>query len=58
MKIDEATINHNAVRIIDKILEYYYGLNNNDVKPKMETAIGEIGGVCMMAKAMKEVLRQ
>ena len=58
MKIDENTINHNAVRLIDNIITDF--VNNNvtecDVDCKTIT-IGYIDGICDMANAMKEVLK-
>ena len=66
MKIDEACINHNAVKLIDDILADPYswcfsGANEEQGKSdnhhSMLMAIGEINGVLDMARAMKEVLK-
>jgi len=65
MKIDEACINHNAVKLIDDILADPYSwcyTDESDAKKEetrncMLMAIGNIEGVIDMAKAMKEVLR-
>lgn len=60
MKIDEACINHNVVRIIDKIVVAPYMLlneNKDDRHNKMLIMYGEIKGALEMAKALKEVLK-
>ena len=65
MKIDEACINHNAVKIIDEILtdpySWCYVDESNDKQDEayncMLMAIGNVVGVIEMANVMKEVLR-
>ena len=54
MKIDEGSINHNALRMIWDLVEDRHGYN--DIPEVMCMTLGEIGGIIMMAKAMKEVL--
>lgn len=61
MKIDEKSINHNAVRMIKDLLESRYELIEED-KPSQERGylimtLGEIAGIIEMADAMKEVLK-
>ena len=61
MKIDEGSINHNAVRLIGELIDSRYELIMNEDKTKEERGymlmtLGEIGGIIEMAKAMKEVL--
>ena len=58
MKIEESTINHNAVRLIDDIVTDF--VDNNLVECDSnykEINIGYIKGICDMANAMKEVLK-
>ena len=62
MKIDESCITHNALRLIDDIVDdpYYLCDDKKSVEQNVRVAlmtIGEINGVLMMAKAMKEVLK-
>lgn len=64
MKIDESCINHNALRLIDDIVDDPYYLchcdDDKSVEQNLRVAlmtIGEINGVLMMANAMKEVLK-
>ena len=58
MKIDEACINHNALRLIRNLMETVYDM----IGPDDETdhcrvaTLGEINGILSMADAMKEVL--
>ncbi len=61
MKIDEESINHNVVKQISELVESRYELLN-DTSESTEVAfmamtLGEIGAICDMAKALKEVLR-
>lgn len=60
MKIDEATINHNAVRLIAELTEVNYELiDEKKSQEEREFALmtlGEISGICAMADALKEVL--
>lgn len=62
MKIDESCINHNAVRLIDDLVESRYELIDGK-NPEVERGfvlmtLGEIAGVIQMAEAMKEVLKK
>ena len=65
MNIDEACINHNALRLIDDILTDPYSwcyADGSDAKKEeahncMLMAIGEINGVLSMVTAMKEALK-
>lgn len=61
MKIDDACIDHNTVRLIRDLIDTRYELINSD-KPAEERGytlmtLGEIAGVIEMAEAVKEVLR-
>jgi hypothetical protein len=61
MKIDEKSINHNAVRLIKDLIEGRYVMIEED-KQSLERGyllmtIGEIAGIIEMADAMKEVLK-
>lgn len=61
MKIDESSINHNAVKLIADLVECRYETIDGD-NPKVERGfvlmtLGEIAGVIEMAKAMKEALK-
>lgn len=61
MKIDEATINHNASRIIRTLVKTSYEVIEQE-GDKIEReyvlmTIGEIAGVIDMAKMMREVLK-
>ena len=69
MKIDEQSINHNAVKLIEELTNVNYDLiadgtdkDKHEVAVDVERAyilmtLGEIRGVIDMAKAMKEVLK-
>lgn len=58
MKIDENTINHNAVRLIDDIVTDFANKNVTECDDAYKTiTIGYIKGICDMANAMKEVLK-
>lgn len=59
MKIDEGCINHNALRMIDKIIENvseHTGQNDNDDHDRI-VALAQIGGIVAFAEVMKEVLK-
>lgn len=60
MKIDEACINHNAVRIIGELSENIYAFCDGDTEQNrmyMAMTLGEIAGVIDMAKALKGALK-
>lgn len=58
MMIDENTINHNAVRLIDDIVTDFVDNNVTECDDGYKTiTIGYIKGICDMANAMKEVLK-
>lgn len=58
MKIDENTINHNAVRLIDDIVTDFVDNNVTECDGSYKTiTIGYIKGICDMTNAMKEVLK-
>lgn len=59
MKIDEACINHNVVRLVDEMTsELYEFTDKSDNMDNMRVAtLGEIRGMCQLANALKEVLR-
>ena len=59
MKIDESCINHNAVKLIDALVECRYEMIDSD-NPEVDRGfvlmtLGEIAGVIQMANVMKEV---
>lgn len=58
MKIDEACINHNALRLINEIVEspYEYGDQDESADHLRLLTLGEVRGVIEMAEAMKKVL--
>ena len=61
MKIDEATINHNADRIIRALVKTSYDVIEQEggkiEREYVLMTIAEIAGVCEMAEALKEVLK-
>lgn len=59
MKIDEACINHNVVRLVDEMTsELYEFTEKSDNMDNMRVAtLGEIRGMCQLANALKDVLR-
>ena len=60
MKIDEAYINHNAVRIIGALSDNIYAFCDGDMEQNrmyMAMTLGEIAGVIDMAKELKEALK-
>lgn len=59
MKIDEACINHNAVRLINEIVgcPYEYAEQDKNADYFRLLTIGAVRGVIEMAEAMKKVLK-
>jgi hypothetical protein len=58
MTIDKTNINDTAVRIIDEIVTDFMDSNITEYDDKYSAVtIGYIKGVCDMANAMKEVLK-
>ena len=59
MKIDEACINHNVVRIIDDIVSNVWDMSGEDGSDDhwRLIALGEICGIIDLAKSLKEVLK-
>jgi hypothetical protein len=60
MKIDEACINHNAVRIIGELSENIYSFCDGDTgqnRMYMAMTLGEIAGVIEMVDVLKEALK-
>ena len=57
MKIDEASINHNACRLIDELTAGIYDISEKDDEHSRALILGNIRGVIEMANAMKEVLK-
>ena len=58
MKLDESSINHNALRLIKNEAEALYDFIGDDNCEKYCLAtLAEIRGIYLMADAMKEVLR-
>ena len=55
MKIDESCIDHNTVRLVQDIVRSFYEFQDKD--GWRETTLGEISGICMLAEALKEVLK-
>ncbi len=60
MKIDEACINHNAVKLISEIvgIPYEYGDQDESTDHLRLLTIGAVRGVLDMAEAMKKVLSE
>lgn len=62
MKITEDAINHNAVRIIDDLTSSCYDMISenkpNEERDYLLMTLGEIQGVCDLARALKEVLKE
>ena len=60
MKIDEACINYNAVRLINEIMgnPYEYGDQDESTDHLRLLTLGAVRGVLDMAEAMKEVLSE
>ena len=58
MKIDEACINHNALRLINEIVEspYEYGDQDETADHLRLLTLGAVRGVLDMTEAMKKVL--
>ncbi len=58
MKIDDASINHNVVRLVDEATSSLYEfVDETPVDDHMRIAmLGEIRGICELANALKEVL--
>ena len=59
MKIDEACINHNAVRLINEIMgnPYEYGDQDESTDHLRLLTLGEVRGVLEMTEAMKKALK-
>lgn len=55
MKIDENSINHNAVRLID--LAIRGGIYEEHEEELLMSTFNYIKGICDMTNAMKEVLK-
>ena len=60
MKIDEACINYNAVRLINEIMgnPYEYGDQDESADHFRLMTLGAVRGVLDMAEAMKKVLSE
>ena len=58
MKIDEACINHTALRVINEIVgnPYEYGDQDESADHVRLMTLGAVSGVLDMAEAMKKVL--
>lgn len=57
MKIDDSSINHNAVRLIDSMINSFEGNDITECNDQHMIAIGYVKGVSDMANAMKDVLK-
>ena len=59
MKIDEASINHNALRLIDEIISCPFDYCED--KPEEDhmrlLTLGDVAGIIEMAKEMTKVLK-
>ena len=61
MKVDESSINHNAVRIIGGMVENIYAFLDEDTEQNrmyLAMTLGEIAGVIDLAKELKKVLKE
>ena len=61
MKVDESSINHNAVRIIEELAENIYSFcdeNTEQNRMYLAMTLGEIAGVIDLAKELKKVLKE
>ena len=57
MKIDEATINSTALRLIKNVSEDFYDfISREDCDKWGLVTLAEIKGICMLADELKEVL--
>lgn len=60
MKIDESSINHNAIRVINEIIGIPYEYcekSNNDSDGMRLLSLGGIYGVIMLADELKKLLK-
>lgn len=59
MKIDEASINHNALRLIDEAIgsPFDYCEESSEADHMRPFSLGEISGIIIMANAKKKVLK-
>lgn len=58
MRIDEGSINHNALRLISELVECIYeGKCNQEDYGFLARTVGEIVGICELAEVLKEVLK-
>lgn len=55
MKIDEACIDHNVMKLVAQLTESMYEFEDNTDWYKM--TLGEISGITTLAEALKEVLK-
>ena len=53
MKITEDCINHNALRLIEEIVQNIYETSDGDWQ---KMSLGEIAGIIDLARTLKEVL--
>ena len=61
MKVDESSINHNAVRIIEELAENIYSFcdeNTEQNRMYLAMTLGEIARVIDLAKELKKVLKE
>lgn len=60
MKIDEACINHNAMRLIKEEIGAMYDIDINaeDGKAWLLEMSGNINGICKLAEELKKVLKE
>ena len=56
MKIDEATINHNAVRLVKGMA--YEAWETSDIEHFPQMQIAYVNGVMELAEELKKVLRE
>ena len=56
MKLDEATINSTALRMIKEIVDSMVDCCDERVDRESTVAVAEIRGICFLADELKEVL--
>ena len=59
MKIDEASINHNAIRLISDTTEAFWDTIDDEKTSELNIArLGYIDGVLCLASELKKVLKE
>lgn len=57
MKIDEASINHNVVRLVGGLLPFEMADRTDDTDNLRIMSLGYVQGVCELADELKKVLK-